>query len=177
MRDLINIVSEEIGDSDLPLDDLAAKYVGPDYSWSDTHYKNILYNVRPLSEMFKLAVRLDGGEIVNNGVLAEMLDDLYSRGVTSQFTEKMESILDSDAEDALSGGTGINIKQALEYDPRTDEGYGYWVYSGPDFEILIHVAGMGPSEYWYTGNQNSVIRFLKKWQETHGYHDDDQENN
>jgi hypothetical protein len=161
MRKLLNIVTESAGDSRLPLDKLAEKYLGAGSKWDDTHYKNILYQVRPLSEMFMLAARL-GEDIVEE--LGYDLDEIATP-FTGQMAELIATDEESDdqAEYYFSDAYMIpKIKKVVDADSSPD-GNGYWVYTGNDFEIVCHPGDMGTCECWYIGNPQSVLTFLSQW--------------
>lgn len=177
MRKLINILTESAGDSKLPLDDLAKKYIGPNYRWQDTHYKNILDKVEPPSEQFKLALRLDNGS--PGDIMAELLTDNVEQ-FWPAFTDETYAILGyqggseepipPESEQSIQNICAALLKTAqFESDDPSDllsvTGYFYVVDCGPKCGMLLTMSS-DVIYGWYLGspaNPGQVNAWLKKF--------------
>jgi hypothetical protein len=173
MRDLIDIV-ESKGDSKLPLDTLASKYLGAGTKWSDTHYKNILYRIQPPSEMLRLALRLDGGE--SGPVTQQMIDD-FTTGPESSGTQNITSaafeILGFDMESyspvpPMTQDYYWAMASALASEVYGDDSAGdshYIIDTGPKTALMYTTASDDPyfSQWFALGDVNPSLEWLKKF--------------
>ena len=111
--------------------------------------------------MFMLAARL-GEDIVEE--LSYDLDE-----IATPFTEQMVDLIsdgeeNDDQVEYYFGNAHMipKAKEVVDADSSPD-GYGYWVYTGNDFEIVCHPGDMGTCECWYIGNPQTVLKFLSQW--------------